>query len=99
MSASRRRTVIVLVAALGVAVMLVLAAATGPGRMVGELPTSETTEPTTRGRRTHPQTPPKAAPTSSPSTTTATDLGDWLQDLFYLALLLLGLWLAAGWCA
>ena len=36
MSASSRRTVIVVVAALGVALVMVLAASTGPEEMIGE---------------------------------------------------------------
>ncbi len=48
MSASSRRTVIVLVAALGVAFIMVLAASTGPGGMVGQLPGETSTATTTR---------------------------------------------------
>jgi Domain of unknown function (DUF4129) len=94
-SASSRRTVIILVAALGVAFILVLAATTGPDGMVGKLPTSET--PTdTRDYVDQPADPAEGAADKQPFEKTATDLGDWLQDLFYLALLLLGLWVAAG---
>ena len=41
MSASSRRTVIVVVAALGVAFVMVLAASTGPEGMIGELSASD----------------------------------------------------------
>ena len=96
MSASSRRTVIVMVAALGVAFILVLAATTGPDGMVGELPTSETqTEP----RQDEPDPPADPAePTSDDRAfgDGASDLGDWLEDLFYLAVLLVGLWVGAG---
>jgi len=94
-SASSRRTVIVVVAALGVAFIMVLAATTGPDGMIGELPTSETID-ATRDYVDQPADPAKGTADKQPFEKTATDLGDWLQDLFYLALLLLGLWVAAG---
>jgi len=99
MSASSRRTVIVLVAALGVAFIMVLAASTGPDGMVGELPTSE---PTTEGVRDHvdppadPADPGEATSDEEPFGEGSNDLGDWFQDLFYLVLLLFGLWAAAS---
>ena len=96
MSASRRRTVIVLVAALGVAFIMVLAATTGPDGMVGELPTGETTTEATPDESDQSADPVERAADEQPFHEGATDLGDWLEDLFYLALVLLGLWLGAG---
>ena len=96
MSASRRRTVIVMVAALGVAFILVLAATTGPGGMVGELPTSETTTDTGQDVPETAADPADGAGGEQPFGEGATDLGDWFQDLFFLAVLLLGLWVGAG---
>ena len=95
MSASGHRTVTVLVAALGVAFIMVLAATTGPDGMIGELPTSETTD-ATRDYVDQPADPSEGTADKQAFEKTSTDLGDWLQDLFYLALLLLGLWVAAG---
>ena len=95
MSASSRRTVTVVVAALGVAFIMVLAATTGPDGMIGELPTSETID-ATRDTSTDPLIPPKAPADKQPFEKHSHRPGDWLQDLFYLALLLLGLWVAAG---
>src|SRR5688500_1619182 len=74
---------------------MVLAATTGPEGMVGDLPTDETPTQATQDE------PDPSADPAGPSADErfgegATDLGDWLQDLFYLALLLLGLWIAAG---
>jgi hypothetical protein len=63
--------------------------------MIGELPTSETTN-ATRDYVDPPADPAEGTADKQPFEKTATDLGDWLQDLFYLALLLLGLWVAAG---
>jgi hypothetical protein len=94
-SASGRRTVIVLVAALGVAFIMVLAASTGPDGMVGELPTSGTTTDGTRDYVDPPAGDAERAVDEGPFEETASSLGDWLQDLFYLAMLLLGLWLGA----
>jgi hypothetical protein len=94
-SASSRRTVIVLVAALGVAFIMVLAATTGPDGMVGQLPSSETTTDATRDYVDPPAGTAERADDERPFQETASSLGDWLQDLFYLALLLLGLWLGA----
>jgi Domain of unknown function (DUF4129) len=94
-SASSRRTVIVVVAALGVAFIMVLAATTGPHGMIRELPTSETTG-ATRDYVDQPAEAAEGTTDKQPLEQTATDLGDWLEDLFYLALLLLGLWVAAG---
>ena len=96
MSASSRRTVIVMVAALGVAFIMVLAATTGPLGMVGELPTSDTSSDATREYVDPPADPAEGTAKEQPRDETATDLGDWLQDLGYLALILLGLWVAAG---
>jgi len=98
-SASSRRTVIVLMAALGVALIMVLAATTGPDGLVGELPTSETTETTTEGaqdERDSSTDSTEGVTDKQPFDEGATDLRDWLQDLFYLALILLALWVAAG---
>jgi len=94
-SASSRRTVIVLVAALGAAFIMVLAASTGPDGMVGELP-GETSTATTRDYVDPPAESTDGAVDEKPFADTASGLGDWLQDLFYLALVLIGLWLGAG---
>jgi len=95
-SASSRRTVIIVVAALGVALVMVLAASTGPEEMIGDRAAEDSTT------RTVPQEPDATAvPVEIGQDKRAFDrletgLGDWLQDLFFLALLLLGLWLVAG---
>ena len=96
MSASSRRTVIVMVAALGVAFIMVLAASTGPDGMVGDLPTSETPVEATQDEPDPAADPAHGTAKDRPFDETATHLGDWLQDLFYLTLILLGLWVAAG---
>jgi hypothetical protein len=93
-SASSRRTVIVLMAALGVAFIMVLAASTGPDGMVGELP-GEASSATTRDYVDPPAENAGRAVDEQPFHESASGLGDWLQDLFYLALLLIGLWLSA----
>lgn len=85
MSASRRRTVIVSVAALCVAVILVAAATTGSSGLVGELrpeaPTSSTSEEL-------PADAPSDRATETPSPREqASGLGDWLRDVLVLALL------------
>ena len=96
MSASGRRTVIVVVAALGVALVMVLAASTGPEEVIGSRSADDSAV------RTVPQDPDAtSAPVDigtdkRPFTKLDTGLGDWLRDLFFLALLLLGLWLVAG---
>ena len=96
MSASSRRTVIVMVAALGVALVMVLAASTGPDQVIGNRSADDSSA------RTVPQDPDAtSAPVDigsdkRPFTKLDTGVGDWLRDLFFLALLLLGLWLVAG---
>jgi len=95
-SASSRRTVIVVVAALGVALVMVLAASTGPEGMIGNRSADDS------ATRTVPQDPDATpAPVEigtdkRPFTKLDTGFGDWLRDVFFLALLLLGLWLVAG---
>jgi hypothetical protein len=95
-SASRRRTVIVSVAALGVAFMLVLAAGTGPSGVVGDMPASSPTGRTLRHEA--PRTADSAdrvdeAPMKSDR---VNDLGEWLHELLGFTLLVLGLCLTAA---
>jgi Domain of unknown function (DUF4129) len=95
-SASSRRTVIVLVAALGVAFIMVLAATTGPDGMVGELPTGEPTSEVTPAAPDPSAEPIERGADELPFHEGATGLGDWVADLFLLALFLLALWFVAG---
>ena len=96
MSASSRRTVIVMVAALGVALVMVLAASTGPEGMIGNLSAEDSSTRTGPQEPDATSVPAEFGTDKRPFEKMHTGLGDWLQDLFFLALLLLGLWLAAG---
>jgi uncharacterized protein DUF4129 len=95
-SASSRRTVIVMVAALGVAFIMVLAASTGPEGTIGNLSTDESSTRTVPAEPDATSVPAEYGTDKRPFEKMHTDLGDWVQDLFFLALLLLGLWLGAG---
>ena len=96
MSASSRRTVIVVVAALGVALVMVLAASTGPGGTIGDLSADDSSTRVAPDEPDATSVPAEYGTDKRPFDKMATDLGDWLQDLFFLGLLLLGLWLVAG---
>ena len=96
MSASSRRTVIVVVAALGVALVMVLAASTGPEGMIGNLSENDSSTRTVPDEPAATSVPVEQGTDKRPFDRLDTGLGDWLQDLFFLALLLLGLWLGAG---
>jgi Domain of unknown function (DUF4129) len=95
-SASSRRTVIVVVAALGVALVMVLAASTGPEGMIGDLSADDSSTRIVPDEPDATSVPAEYGTDKRPFEMLATDLGDWLQDLLFLGLLLLGLWLAAG---
>ena len=95
MSASRRRTVIVSVAALGVAFLLVLAATTEPSGVVADMRTGSPTE----------QTQPDAeqladsgerADEAPPKSNRVNDIGEWLHELLWFTVLVLGLCVTAA---
>ena len=94
MTATLRRTVIVVMAALGVAVLLVWATVAGPTRIVGEPPT-----PTPSAAPRSPQ--PTAEPESeqqrdaSPRTDRRTTGGPWTSDLLTTLGVIGGLWFLA----
>ena len=96
MSASSRRTVIVVVAALGVALVMVLAASTGPEEMIGDRSADDSSIRTVPEEPDATSAPAEYGTEKRPFDRLDTGLGDWLQDVFFLALLLLGLWLVAG---
>ena len=95
MSATWRRTVIVSVAALGVAFMLVLAAGTVPSGVVGDMQTSSPTEqapveeeqPTDSGEQ---------AGDAPPKDDRVTDVVEWLHELMWFTLLVIGLCVTAA---
>jgi len=95
-SASSRRTVIVVVAALGVALVMVLAASTGPEVMIGDPSTDDSSIRTVPEKPDATPAPVEYGTEKRPFHRMDANLGDWLQDVFFLALLLLGIWLAAG---
>lgn len=95
MTASRRRTLIVSVAALGVAVILVAAATTGSPGLVGELPSDEAASQTS-GDPPPPDAPTDRAEDEQAPVERARDLGAWLQELLVFALLVVGLVLTSG---
>jgi len=95
-SASSRRTVIVVVAALGVAFVMVLAASTGPDVMIGDPSTNDSSARTVPQEPDATSVPVEIGQDKRPFDKMDANLGDWLQDVFFLALLLLGLWLVAG---
>jgi len=94
-SASRRRTVIVSVAALGVAFMLVLAAGTGPSGIVGEMPTSS---PTGESLPLEEQSLTESADQADggPNSDRVNDLTEWLRELLWFTLLVLGVCITAA---
>ena len=96
MSASSRRTVIVVVAALGVALVMVLAASTGPDQVIGDRSANDSPARTVPQDPDATSVPVEIGTDKRPFTKLDAGLGDWLRDLFFLALLLLGLWLVAG---
>ena len=95
MSASRRRTVIVSVAALVVAVVLVAAAGTGPAGLVGDLNPDSPGVSEPRQAVPDPDPPTERADDEEPPSQ-STELGKWLQDLLIFAFLLIGLALTTG---
>jgi hypothetical protein len=95
-SASRRRTVIVSVAALCVAFMLVLAAATVPSGVIGDLGSDSTTSGTVQGETPPPPESADRVEDSPPRADRVTDLGEWLHDLLWFTLLVLGLSVTAS---
>lgn len=94
MTASRRRTVIVSVAALGFAVILVAAATTGSSGLLGdnrsEAPSSQTSD------QPPPDAPTDRADDDQPTRDRTSDLGEWVRELLVLALLVAGLVLTSG---
>ena len=96
MSASSRRTVIVTVAALGVALVMVLAAGAGPEGVIGGRSADDSSTRTVPDEPGATSVPVEIGTDKRPFTKLDTGLGGWLRDLFFLALLLLGLWLVAG---
>jgi len=96
MSASSRRTVIVVVAALAVALVMVLAASTGPEGMIGDRSADDSSVRTVPQDPDATSVPVEIGQDKRPFERLDTGLGDWLRDLFFLALLLLALWLVAG---
>jgi hypothetical protein len=95
-SASSRRTVIVVVAALGVALVMVLAASTGPEGVIGGRSADDSSARTVPQEPDATSVPVEIGTDKRPFEKLDTGLGDWLRDLFFLALLLLGLWLVVG---
>ena len=91
MTASQRRTVTVLVAALGVAFVLAWGAAAGPDQVIHGGPAQSVTDqadhPTSPGRGTEPD---DVVHRSDPPTSHRT-MGAWIQDLAAFALLVAGL--------
>lgn len=97
MTASRRRTVIVSVAALVVAVTLVLAASTGPSDLVGEGPPETSGVEPVEDQESGPgQDPAERASEEQPAPTDATDLGEWLHEVLTFALMAAGLLVLVG---
>jgi len=91
MTASLRRTVIVTMAALGVAVLLAWAASTGPGAMIGT--SAPGTEPVTT-TTTDPVRPVDPAPSTgrgSLQDQLPSDSVDWLQSVLGIVVVLLGI--------
>ena len=95
MSASRRRTVIVSVAALGVAFMLVLAAERGPSGVVGDMRTNSPTEQTLPDE-TPPTDSAERADEAPPKSDRVSDLTEWLHELLWFTLLVIGLCVTAA---
>lgn len=94
MSANDRRTVIVSVATLAVAVMLVLAATSRPAGLVGERHADSSTSRTDQDTPEHRRA---AEPHNGQAQSDGTsDFVQWLQDLLWLALLLLGIAVTGG---
>ncbi len=94
MSASGRRTVIVSVAALAVAVMLVLGATSGPADLVGHRRGDSPTGQTDRASRARQSA---ARPTTEQARDDrGTDFTKWLHDLLWLALILLATAITVG---
>lgn len=87
MSASDRRTVIVSVAALAVAVMLALAATSGPAGLVGGRHADSSTVQTDQDSPDHRQVAESESDQAHSNHTD--DLLQWLHDLFWFALFLL----------
>ena len=100
MSASRRRTVIVSVAALGVALMLVVAAGTGPSGVVGEMRTDTPTEqaPPNAGAITDSAGAADEAPQKNDRVNNdrVNDVMEWLHELLWFTLLVIGLCITAA---
>ena len=94
MTASGRRTVIVWVAALGVAVMLVVAASAGPSGVVGDLGTDAPPAQSAQAEEPVDRPSPDSSEDGPPRRDAATDLGAWLQEVLGFALLLAGLWIS-----
>jgi hypothetical protein len=94
MSASGRRTVIVSVAALAVAVVLVLAATTGPSDLVGE----RRADPATGETVQQPQDRDQAAEhvDETVGAEQNNDFVQWLRDLFWFVLLLFAIAVTVG---
>ena len=95
MSATLRRTVIVLVAALAVAFLLVLAAGTGPSGVVGDMRTGTPTE------QTQPEEPPptdseERADEEPPKSERLADVTEWLHELLWFTLMVIGLCVTAA---
>lgn len=95
MSAGRRRTVIVWVAALCVAVVLVAAASAGSVGIVGDFGSEVTTSQAPEDAPP-PDDPTQRATDTPPSPERADDLADWLQDLFAFALFVVALMLTSA---
>jgi hypothetical protein len=95
-SASRRRTVIVSVAALAVAFMLVLAAATGPSDVVGDVSTGPPTDQTLPTEEPTPSESAERTDDAPPNNDRVNDLGEWIHELLWFTLLVLGLVVTAA---
>ena len=91
MTASQRRTVTVLVAALGVAFLLVWATASGPAEVIGARHTQTVHEhaPSPTSQTDEDTADPTAQAHDRPPTSSR--LGSWVQDLTAFALLVVGL--------
>ena len=85
-----------MMAVLGVALVMVLAASAGPDQVIGDRSADDSSARTVPQDPDATSVPVEIGTDKRPFNRLDTDLGGWLRDLFFLALLLLGLWLVAG---
>jgi hypothetical protein len=90
-TASQRRTVTVLVAALGVAFLLVWAAAAGPEQVITQQQTESVTDNVDDPTPSEPESDTEETTDNSEKPASAHHFGTWAQDLAAFALLVAGL--------